>query len=92
MSFDCTFAEVIRDEWVHGAVVVVNGRFVWQPPERLMLRLMFDLRGWQVLSDEDRAETRVHVRTSLAAAVQRLEQVISAGAVTDEPASEDTRG
>ena len=74
---DCTFAEVVRDEWIHDSAVVVNGRLVWKPPSELMMRLMFDLRGWKVLSDEERAETRGYVRASLAAAVQRLEEVVS---------------
>jgi hypothetical protein len=69
---DCTFAEVVRDEWIHGCVVVVNQRLVWKPPNTLMERLMFDLRGWTVLDDIERTDIKRNVRRSLAAAAERL--------------------
>ena len=67
----CTFLEVIRDEWVHGQVVSVNRQIVWRPPERLMDRLMYDLRGWTVLGDAERTLTRVLVLASLDLAARR---------------------
>lgn len=71
----CTFWEAIRDEWIHGSVIVVNGHFVWKPPDRLMERLMFDLRGWTPLGDEERAEIVTHVLASLHAAARRIRAV-----------------
>lgn len=73
----CTFWEAVRDEWIHDSVIVVNRRFVWKPPSELMMRLMFDLRGWgEPLSDEQRDEDQEHVRRSLVAAAGRLEAVL----------------
>jgi hypothetical protein len=69
---ECTFAEVVRDEWIHGQIVVVNGRLIWKPPNRLMEQLMFDVRGWTPLGDIERAAIKRHVRRSLAAAAFRL--------------------
>jgi len=68
----CTFLEIIRDEWVHGQVVSVNRQIVWRPPERLMDRLMYDLRGWTVLSDADRAAIRGQVLAGLDLAARRF--------------------
>lgn len=75
---ECTFAEVVRDEWIHGSVVVVNRQFVWTPPSRLMERLMFDVRGWTPLSEPERLQTQQHVRASLRAAADRLERALEA--------------
>lgn len=76
----CTFLEAVRDEWVHGQVVVVNRQLVWRPPEALMMRLMYDLRGWgSPLTDAVRAETRGHVLASLDQAARRLRVAV------DEP-------
>lgn len=68
----CTFWEVVRDEWIHGQVVVVNRRWVWTPPNDLMMRLMYDLRGWTALDDLKRVEIQRHVVASLEAASERL--------------------
>jgi hypothetical protein len=73
---ECSVEDIIRDEWIHGSVVVVNGRFVWRPPNQLMEWLMFDLRGWTPLESERRAEIQEHVRASLRAAVERLRFVV----------------
>lgn len=73
----CTFWEAVRDEWIHESVMVVDRKFVWKPPGGLMMRLMYDLRGWTVLTDEEQAETQEHVRQSLAAAASRLRTVIA---------------
>jgi hypothetical protein len=73
----CTFLEVVRDEWVHGSAVNVNGTLVWQPPEHLMMSLMYDLRGWTRLSDEKREEVRESVRRSLRAAGERATEVVA---------------
>jgi hypothetical protein len=73
----CTFWDTVRDEWIHDATVIVNGRFVWKPPVQLMHRLMFDLRGWTPLDDIERASIQKHVRASLAAAAERLQAVIA---------------
>lgn len=69
---ECSWEEVVRDEWIHGQTVVVNGQVVWKPPERLMEQLMFDLRGWMTLADEERAAIQDNVRASLLAATARL--------------------
>jgi hypothetical protein len=67
----CTFLEAVRDEWVHDSALVVNGALVWQAPVRLMERLMYDVRGWTVLTDGHRAEVRGHVLASLDAAARQ---------------------
>jgi len=69
---ECTFLEAVRDEWVHSSVVSVNDRIVWRPPVRLMERLMYDLRGWTVLTGREREATQEHVRRSLTAAASAL--------------------
>jgi len=68
----CTFLEAVRDEWVHSCAVSVNRRIVWRPPVRLMERLMYDLRGWTVLTGREREATRQAVRRSLTAAASAL--------------------
>lgn len=73
----CTFLEAVRDEWVHGSVVAVNRRFVWEPPEAAMMRLMHDLRGRDVLPDAVRADLRWGVLRSLEAAAGRLRAVVA---------------
>ena len=72
---ECTFLEAVRDEWVHSCTVVVNGPVVWKPPVRLMEKLMYDVRGWRPLSDQERDQVRRNVRCSLASAAERLAQV-----------------
>ncbi len=74
---DCTFAEAVRDEWIHGQVVVVNGVIIWRPPNTLMERLMYDVRGWRALDDIERAEVKRHVRRSLAGAAERLLELVA---------------
>lgn len=69
----CTFGEAVRDEWVHDSAIIVNGHFVWHSPGDLMMKLMFDLRGWgDRLTDARRGEIRSHVLRSLEAAAGRL--------------------
>lgn len=75
-SVGCTFWEAVRDEWIHDATIVVNGRWIWTPPGDLMMRLMYDLRGWTPLDDLKRAEIQRHVRASLTAAADRLRAVV----------------
>jgi hypothetical protein len=83
---ECTFLEAVRDEWVHSAVVNVNGQIVWRPPVRLMERLMFDLRGWTVLADDAREYNRQRVRESLRKAARRIQHaILPAGARTAGP-------
>jgi hypothetical protein len=72
----CTFAEAVRDEWVHSAAIVVNGHIVWQPPVRAMEALMYDLRCWSMLGDGHREAVRQSVRDSLAAAGARLLEIL----------------
>jgi hypothetical protein len=80
---ECTFLEAVRDEWVHGQILCVNRRVVWRPPARLMEKLMFDLRGWTVLTDAEREDIRKSVRKSLSAAAARL--TIAVRPVAGEP-------
>ncbi len=44
----CTFWELLRDEWSHQSVVLVDGRVLWRPDhlEGQFQRIMYDLRGW----------------------------------------------
>jgi hypothetical protein len=78
----CTWLEAVRDEWVHGGVVIVNGQVVWRPPAGLMTRLMYDLRGWGTpLTDALRAETRGHVLASLDVAARRLRVAVDGSGV-----------
>lgn len=73
----CTFLEAVRDMWVHSCTVVVNEQPVWQPPVRLMERLMYDVRGWAPLDAGERETTRKRVQAGLAAAAQRFHRVIA---------------
>lgn len=75
---ECTFLEAVRDEWVHGAIVVVNLVAVWRSPQRHMERLMYDVRGWTRLSDADREEIRADVIRSLVAAADDVRDVTRA--------------
>ena len=69
----CTLLEAVRDEFVHGALLVIDHETVWRPPFALMTMLMYDLRGWgRPLADARREEAREHVRASLRAAAERL--------------------
>lgn len=69
---ECTFLEAVRDEWVHDCVICVNRHVVWQPLRRLMERLMYDVRGWTVLTEAQRTDTCQSVLRSLEVAAQRL--------------------
>jgi hypothetical protein len=97
---DCTFLEVVRDEWVHSCVVCVNGVVVWRPPARLMERLMYGLRGWTPLEDAEREAIRSDVLRSLRRAAERLAAVTQAGELAagwpdpwlDRDPREDERG
>lgn len=68
----CTFLEAVRDEWVHGCLVVVDHLIVWRPRPRWQLRLMNDLRGHVALGDAEREKIRQSVRDSLRTAAGRL--------------------
>ena len=68
----CTFWEVVRDEWIHESVVVVNRQWIWTPPGRLRYDLMADLRGWTPLDDLKRAAIQRNVCAGLEAAAERL--------------------
>lgn len=68
----CTFLEAVRDEWVHGALVVVDHLIVWRPRPRWQLKLMDDLRGHVVLEDAEREEIRQSVRDSLWTAAAKM--------------------
>ena len=73
----CTFLEVVRDEWVHGAIVVVNDQIVWQPPARHMERLMWDMRGWGTpLDDGERIDLHEDVMQSLEEAAELVARVL----------------
>jgi hypothetical protein len=73
----CTFLEAVRDEWVHSCAVVVNSRPAWRPPGRLMERLMYDIRGWTVLADDEREKIRSSVLAGLEAAAERFHSLLS---------------
>lgn len=72
----CTFLEAVRDEWVHSCAVTVNNVIVWRPPVALMERLMSDLRGWTVMADALREDTRRNVLRSLEQAARRLTELL----------------
>lgn len=69
---ECTLLEAVRDEWVHGCIIVVDHAIAWRPPNQLMTRLMYDLRGWTIMTDEAREKCRENVRASLRAVAGRL--------------------
>jgi hypothetical protein len=68
----CSFLEAVRDEWVHLAAISVNGHLVWRPSWRHMSALMYDLRGWTVLAEDEREAVRRDVLRSLERAAKRL--------------------
>jgi hypothetical protein len=73
---ECTFLEAIRDEWVHSCAVSVNGVIIWRPPVRLMEQLMYDLRGWTIMPDALREDTRGNALRSLEGAANRLRELL----------------
>jgi hypothetical protein len=73
----CSFAEAVRDEWIHDAAIVVNGHLIWKPPVGLMMRMLYDVRGWTTLDGPTREETQEHVRRSLRACAARLREVVA---------------
>jgi len=85
---ECTFLEAVRDEWVHSSTISVNGRIVWRPPVRLMERLMYDLRGWTVLTGREREAIQQDVRRSLTAAASALTAALE-GTPTDVAGRKD---
>lgn len=60
---ECNWLEVLRDCWVHGFNINLDGRAanIGQKFSGLMMRLMYDLRGWRTYSGEDLAATRADV-------------------------------
>lgn len=81
----CTFLDVVRDEWIHGAAVVVHGQLVWRPPQDAFARLMSDVRGWarasgDVMGDTEREWIRSMVVLDLAAAAERLTDALGRAA------------
>lgn len=78
----CTFWEAVQDEWWHDSIIRVNWQHnVWNPPSELMMRLMYDVRGWtcggEPMTDSEREEIRENVRRSLVAAANRLEVIVA---------------
>lgn len=77
---ECTFGEAVRDEWVHGCLIVVNRQLIWRPRHRWMEQLMYDIRGWTVLEDAEREVIRQAVRDSLRTAAGKMLELIPEGA------------
>lgn len=73
----CTFLEAVRDEWIHSSVIVVDGLVVWEPPVRQFERLMYDVRGWQILPDGEREAVRGDVVASLLDAAERVRRIVA---------------
>ena len=80
---ECTFAEAVRDEWVHGAVIVVNGDVIWRPRQSQMSKLMYDVRGWLALTDDKREQIQTDVMIQLAGASVRLGRMLGIPAGDD---------
>lgn len=78
---ECTFLDVVRDEWVHDSRVVVDGHLIWKPQASWQQALMYDARGWQVLSDTERRAIRDNVRLSLSVAAQDFRALFGSRAV-----------
>jgi hypothetical protein len=74
---ECTFLEAVRDEWAHSCLIVVDRNIIWNPPSRLMTRLMDDVRGWRPLDAEQREQDRDDVLASLRQAAAKLTAVIA---------------
>jgi hypothetical protein len=73
----CTFLEAVRDEWVHDCLIVVDRRLIWRPrPNRWMMPLMYDVRGWKVLDDSAREQIRQSVCDSLRTAAAKLLELL----------------
>lgn len=72
----CTFLEAVRDEWVHGCLIVVDHLIVWRPRPGWQLQLMGDLRGWTVLEDAEREKIRQSVRDSLRWAAGKMLELV----------------
>jgi hypothetical protein len=76
----CTWTEAVRDAWVHGYLIVVNGVPIWGA-SRLggtFMQLMYDLRGWTKLPDGEADRLRGKVLASLIAATADLQRHVGA--------------
>lgn len=71
----CTFEEAVRDLWVHGGVMLVERRCVWDASDeqRRMMTLMYHVRGVAVLDKGALAGVSALVLAGLAVAVERLQ-------------------
>jgi hypothetical protein len=71
---ECTWLEVLRDEWVHGAIVNVDGSMVWRADllQNTMMALMWDLRGPRKLPFNKRDDLRHRARRHIADATAGL--------------------
>ena len=75
---ECTWLEVLRDEWVHGCNVSVEGVQLLSGDSfgGLCMRLMYDARGWQALSDALRAELHRSALQMIAGATADLKALV----------------
>jgi hypothetical protein len=85
----CTFTEAIRDCWVHGYVIVVDGAEIWDGVEatrRWFQPLLYHHRRWIFLSGPALRRIEQQVCASLADATRRLERLVARRAPGPRPA------
>ena len=74
----CTFEQAVRDCWVHSYALIVNGRVILDTTHQfyeLFSPLMYDVRGWTELGEQQRRSIRRRVRNRLVDAVRCFEEV-----------------
>ena len=78
----CTWLEVLRDVWVHGCVVHVDGLKLWDSTlhQSKFDALMYDLRGWRKLADGRSDYLKGRVLASILAATADLRGILTAKA------------
>jgi hypothetical protein len=71
---ECTWTEAVRDAWVHNYLIVVDGVPAWNNPRlnSVFTKLMYDVRGWTPLPDDELDRMRGNVLASLIAATRQI--------------------
>lgn len=80
---ECTFYEAVRDLWVHQHILSIERVHVWDPTFQSSVGqafevLMWHVRKWRAVPEDDAEKNRVIVRKSLEAAAEKLRYLANA--------------
>lgn len=78
---DCTFYEAVRDLWIHQHILAVEQVQIWDPtfqsPVGMAFEvLMYHVRRWRPVPEDDAQKNRAIVIESLKTAAERLRHLI----------------